>query len=486
MTDDMSGHDGGQLGADGGGRVGSRARGRGRAVLPEIRLRVDLGGDLRPHRSAKIEAHLRVDVTAGGAPAELPAIELAVIIAVDVAEPLRAAVRHALPAALRALPDGISFTVLGAGPEPVRCHPGDDAEWAVADGREKRRAAFAAGALPLHRDGPRPAGYAVWAAGARALLAARPLSVRHLLLITDGSSAPGETRLDEELDLCAGHFTCDVLAVGADWTPEPLLTLAERLHGTAEFVDDGLGAAITAAIRRLRRVHAPQLPIEVTVRPSVRQVALNEKAPRPHRLGGLPQPGRPHRWSFPTYQWEEGGRDYLLTLVADADHDPLETYLQFAMVSVGDVHAAVTARWHRPELPPPDLPAGAASVRDQKSTTVMREALRRGLVALGEERRDAAQGHLGRAARLADRFGTDWVLDEIRAVADIEDAPAGRVRLRSAVAADTLGPMILRAGSRPVPLTDTGGPRPGPRCVRCATPAGGEARYCIACGEKLL
>ncbi|MDX3136674.1 hypothetical protein PV367_44350 [Streptomyces europaeiscabiei] len=463
-----------------------RPSNRTRLPRPDIRLHVDLGGDLRPHRSAKIEAHLRVDVTAGGAPAELPAIELAVIIAIDVAEPLRAAVRHALPAALRALPDGISFTVLGAGPEPVRCHPSDDAEWAVADGREKRRAAFAAGAIPLHRDGPRPAGYAAWAAASRSLLAARPLSVRHLLLITDGSSAPGETRLDEELDACAGHFTCDVLAVGADWAPEPLLTLAERLHGTAEFVDDGLGGAITAAIQRLRRVHTPQLPIEVTVRPTVRQVALSEKAPRPHRLGGLPQPGRPHRWSFPTYQWEEGGRDYLLTLVADADSDPLETYLQFAMVSVGDVHASVTARWHRPELPPPDVPAGAASVRDQKSTTVMREALRRGLVALGEERRNAAEGHLGRAARLADRFGTDWVLDEIRAVADIEDAPAGRVRLRHAVDADTLGPMILRAGSRPVPLTDSAGPLPGPHCGRCATPAGGEARYCVACGQRLL
>lgn len=160
-------------------------------------------------------------MTAGDAPAELPAIELAVIIAVDVAEPLRAVVRRALSAALRALPDGISFTVLGAGPEPVRFHPVGDAEWAVADQHEKRRAAFAAGAIPLHRDGPRPAGYAVWAARSRALLAARPLSVRHLLLITDGSSAPGETRLEEELDSCAGHFTCDVLAVGADWTPNP-------------------------------------------------------------------------------------------------------------------------------------------------------------------------------------------------------------------------------------------------------------------------
>lgn len=461
--------------------------GHTRPVQPHIRLDVDLGGDLRPHRSAKIEAHLRVDVTTGGAPVELPAIELAVIIAVDVAEDRRAAVRHALPVALRALPDGISFTVLGGGPEPVACFPAGDAEWAVADRREKRRAAFAANAIPLHRDGPRPAGYAAWVARSRALLAARPLSVRHLLLITDGSSGPAETRLEEELDACAGHFTCDVLAVGADWAPEPLLTLAERLHGTAEFVDDGLGRAISAAVGRLRRVHTAQLPIEVTVRPSVRQVALNERAPRPHRLGGLPQPGRPHRWSFPTYQWEQGRRDYLLTLVADADTDPLDTYLQFAMVSIGDVHASVTARWHRPEQPPPDLPERRLSTGGQEPSIVMRGALRQGLLALQRGRRDLAERLLGEAARLATQLGTDWVLREIGAVADIVDATAGVVKLRPATLdAGTLGPMILRAGSHPLPLTDTVGPRPGPRCVHCVTPAGAEARYCIACGEELL
>lgn len=452
-----------------------------------IQLHVDLDHDLRPHRSAKIEAHLRVDVTATGAAAELPAVELAVIIAVDVAETHRAVVRRALPAALRALPDGISFAVLGSGPEPARCYPLGGAEWAVADQHHRRRAAFAAGAIPLHRDGPRPAGYAAWVATARALLAARPLSVRHLLLITDGSSARGETRLHEELDSCAGQFTCDVFAVGTDWPPDPLLTLAERLHGTAEFVDDGLGSAITAAVRRLRRVHAPQLPIEVTVRPTVRQVSLNEKAPRPHRLGGLPEPGRPHLWCFPTYQWEPGPRDYLLTLVADAAADPLETDLQFAMVSVGDTHAPVTARWHRPGQSPPQGMVSRA-LPTMKTTTLMRSALRRGLVALREGRRDDTERLLGEAVRRAVKLGGQaWVLDEVRMVAVIVDAAAGLVRLRNAVDADTLAPMLLRAGSRPGgPLTDLADLPPGPRCGHCDTPAGSEARYCIKCGEKLL
>ncbi|WP_190198726.1 hypothetical protein [Streptomyces djakartensis] len=457
-----------------------------RTPQPGIRLRVDLGGDPRPDRSAKIEAHLRVDVAADGAPTDLPAVRLAVIIAVDVAESNRAAVRYALPAALKALPDRISFAVLGSGPEPVRCYPRGTDEWAVADRDERRRAAFVSGSLPLHGEEPRPAGYAAWLARARALLAGRPVSVRHLVLITDGSSAGADPRLDEELDSCAGQLTCDVFAIGARFAPDPLLALAERLHGTAEFVDDGLGRAITAAIQRLRRVHTPQLPIEVAVKPSVRQVSLSEKAPQPHRLRGLPQPGRPHSWSFPTYQWEQGTRDYLLTLVADSGADPLETELQFAMVSVGEVHAPVVARWHIPDLSPPQALTGAGSVRDLQATVRMRSALRRGLEALQEGRLDVARECLGEAARLAVRFGEEWVLDEIRTVADIEDAASGRVRPRI-VDADALGPMILRAGSRPgAPLSETAGTRPRPLCRRCHTPAGAEARHCVSCGVKLL
>jgi hypothetical protein len=456
-----------------------------RPPQPGIRLRVDVDGDLQPRRDAEIQAHLQVDVAADGASPGLPAVRLAVVIAVDVAEANRAAVRHALPAALRALPDRIAFAVLGSGPEPVRCYPRGDAEWAVADREERRRAAFVTGSLPLHREGPRPAGYAAWVAAARALLAGRPDAVRHLVLITDGSSAAGETRLEAELDACAGQFSCHVFAVGADWAPDPLLTLAERLHGTAEFVDDGLGRAIAAAVHRLGSVHTAQLPIDVTVRPAVSEVKLSERTPRPHELGGMRPPDGSHRWSFPTYQWEEGRRDYLLTLVADADADPLETELQFAMVSVGDVHVPVTGRWRLPGHWPPHAGAGTGSVRYLNDTGRMGRALRRGLVAADKKQRDVAEDYLGQAARLAVRLGADRVLDAIRTVADIEDSPSMRVRLR-AIDPRSLGPMILDAGSRAGwPAAGTVGARPGPSCGDCGHPAGSRARYCIACGKEL-
>ncbi|MGJ3561321.1 hypothetical protein ACR6C2_35900 [Streptomyces sp. INA 01156] len=250
-------------------------------------------------------------------------------------------------------------------------------------------------------------------------------------------------------------------------------------------MDDGIGHAITAAIQRLRRVHTPRLPIEVTVRPSVRQVSLSEKTP-----GRTASAGCPARPAAPLEIPD-------LPVGAGQTRLPAHPGRRLRRRPAGDraavrhgLHRRGPRARHRPLAPPravpPHAPTGTDSVRDLNATARMRRLLRQGLTALQEHRPDIAEDRLGQAARLAARLGTDWVLDEIRTVADIEDAAAGLVRL-GAVDTGSLGPMILRAGSRPGgPLADAVGARPGPRCGGCGTPAGSEARYCIACGEKLL
>lgn len=469
----------------------------------EFAVSLDVRRDQQPHHDARIDAHLRVKAIGIGPRDEVPAVELAVVIALDVAAGRREAAAAALAATLRALPDGISFAVLGGADEsgePTRCYP-LRGRWALADTMEKRRAAFSAGRIVPAADDRPPPGYPAWLAAARTLLAERPLPLRHLLLITDGSGRDpaddtgrdgGGGALQEELAACDGAFTADVVAVGGDWDPAPLLAVVEGLHGTAEHSPDRFAPAVAGALRRLRRVRSPELPVVVTARPAVRTVELTETAPRQQRLEPAPrqdEPARePRRTCFPTHQWEPGIRDYLLTVHADASTDPLDVLLQLATVSVGDATAALLVRW----LPPGvavgagATGAGGDTLQAMNAATRMRTALNHGYAALEALSRDEAERQFGLAVRLATEIGAAWVLHDVRQVADILDGPRGVVRVGPTVDRRTVRQGRLHVASgHGLELPDRATAKKPGKCPHCRHPAGPHARFCIACGRSL-
>lgn len=452
---------------------------------------VDVRRDQQPHHDALIDAHVRVRATGTGPRDRRPAVELAVVIALDVAAPRRRDAASALSAALRALPDGLSFTVLGGTDEdgPTRCYP-LRGRWALADTDERRRAAFSARRIAPAPDDRPPPGYGAWLAAARALFAERPLPVRHLILITDGSGhgpAGDDSALEAELTACAGVFSADVLALGKEWDPAPLITLTENLHGTADSPPDRFAPAVAGALRRLRRVRSPELPVTVTGRPAVTAVSLVETAPRQHVLAPVTGAEDPCRFDFPTHQWEPGTRDYLLTLRADASTDPLGVLLQLVTVSVGDAIAPLLVRWL-----PPGVAVGAGSsdggggtLRTVNADTRMRNALNRGYAALDPLSRDVAEQQFGIAARLATEMGVAWALADIGKVADILDGPRGVVRVGPTVDRGTVrrGRLHAASGHRlDLPEHTAGRPR---KCAACHHIAGPRAQYCIDCGRHL-
>ncbi|MEV5605949.1 hypothetical protein AB0L33_31390 [Streptomyces sp. NPDC052299] len=448
---------------------------------------VDVRRDQQPHHDTRIDAHVRVKATGTGPQDQRPATELAVVLALDVGPARRQDAAAALAATLRALPDGVSFAVLGGAGDhgPGQCYP-LRGPWALADTDEKRRAAFSAGRVAPTPDDRPPPGYGTWLTAARTLFAGRPLPVRHLILVTDGGGhdPAGEAALGAGIAACEGEFSADVLALGADWDPAPLLALTEGLHGTADTAPDRFAPAVTRALRRLRQVLSPELPVTVTGRPAVTGIALSERQPRQHALVPLTTPEHPHRYDFATHQWEPGARDYLLTVRADASADPLGVLLQLATVSVGEAAAPLVVRW----LPPGvavGADGGGGTLDAMNAATRMRTALERGYAALDPMSREEAERQFGLAVRLAHEIGADWVLTKVRTVADIVDGPRGLVRVGPTVDRGTVREGRLHVASGP--LLDlpahAGGP-PG-KCPGCRHPAGPGARYCIACGRRL-
>jgi hypothetical protein len=458
-----------------------------------IGLTVQVAKRQRPDQDARIDAHVRVRAVATGPRDRVPAVDIALVVAVDVTAGRRDAAVAALAEAVGALPDGLSYTVLGGGAE--QCYP-LRGRWALAGPDDRRRAAFSVGRIAASTGGRTPAGYTTWLAGARELFAERALPVRHLILITDGGSrgdgddtARPDSALSLELARCEGKFTADVIAPGAGWDPAPLLAVAERLHGTAASSPDAFAPAMATALGRLRRIRRPELPIEVTVRPAVREVTLTETAPLQQRLEPDRVQDNPFRLEFRTHQWQPESRDYLLTLRADASNDPLGVPLQLAEVAVGGAVEPVVVRW---------LPSGTAAatarisgavgrnIHTMNVSTQMRTALNHGYAALDLDSRERAEAQLGLAVRLATEIAADWVLDEVRKVARIVDGPHGRVRIGTAVDPDTVRQGLLSiASGHPVELP--GPPVSGPviRCPHCDHPAGPAAGFCIDCGRPL-
>ncbi|MGW2084547.1 hypothetical protein [Streptomyces sp. NPDC001880] len=458
-----------------------------------ISLSVQTAEKQRPDQDARIDAHVRVRAVAVGPRDRIPAVDIALVVAVDVAAGRRDAAVAALTEAVGALPDGISYTVLGGGAS--QCYP-LHGRWALADADDRRNAAFSVGRIAAADEGQQPAGYTTWLARARELFAERALPVRHLVLVTDGAGRADEddasrpdSALSLELARCEGEFTVDVIAPGAGWDPAPLIAVAERLHGAAASSPDAFAPAVATALGRLRKVRSPELPIEVTVRPNVREATLTETAPLQQRLEPEPVRDDPRRLEFRTHQWKPESRDYLLTLRADAGNDPLGVPLQLAAVTVGGATEAVVVRW---------LPSGTAAatarisgavgrdIHTMNVSTRMRTALNDGYAALDLGSRERAEARLGLAVRLATEIAADWVLDEVRKVARIMDGPRGIVRIGPAVdpGAVRQGMLSITSG-HPMELPPAPPDEPALHCPYCDRPAGPAAVFCIHCGRQL-
>ncbi|MFI7011479.1 hypothetical protein [Streptomyces sp. NPDC050145] len=458
----------------------------------------DLVPDRRvPGEPATLRATLQVTASDGTDGDAADPRALAVVLALDLGPEHRPELVRAVREALPVLPAGAHFAVLAAG--PGRYYPdaaGTDGPWAPADREHRRAAVFALGAAPLApAAGPRTTGYDRWLAAARELFADCERPLRRLLLVTDGS-ATDAAALDRELDACGAEFGCEVIAVGDRWDYRPLDRIAARLRGTAEAAGPDFARTLAAAVRRACRRAVPELPLEIRTRPGVELDSLVQFTPEHRRL--YPHPARPHHHLFAALPWDPSGApsEFLLTLRADDTGDVLGEELQFATVSLGDLHAAVTARWLAPGPPPARTAAHtpedtAADSRLLDSRHRMLVDLQKGLEALDAGRRADAEEHFGRAAAAAHRRGEDWVLDEIGEHARIVDAAAGRTEARLPADPHRIGVTLLHLSTRSAgrgprrprhDRTTPTGPCPDPACAEPAVPG---ARHCVRCGRRL-
>ncbi|WP_245374388.1 VWA domain-containing protein [Crossiella equi] len=435
-----------------------------------------------------------LEVTGDGAEAAGQAPEAAEVILVDCSGSMSlpptklAAARKATSAAVDALRDGVHFALVqGTGrahmlypdrPELVRATP------------ETRAAARRATTTMVASGGT---AMGSWLLLARDLLAAHPGAIRHAVLLTDGQNV-GETaaQLDRVLAACTGEFTCDARGIGADWEPRELHRIASALRGRADAVRrvGDLARDFTGMVTEAMRKVVVDVRLRVACEPGVRLCFARQVFPVEADLG---EPGP----EISAGSWGAGTRHFHLGFEFDGPGEPTGEDLPFADVELavvppGGVTAEPTGQQRRLTVQWTD-DSGLSSqyepvLAHYARQTELRRLVQAGCAALDRGEHPDALDLLGRAVRLAQETGNHEQLGRLGLLVHVEDAAAGRVRLREGVSAQEL--RVAEAGSvlsafPDLPVEELAADLPDRVCACCGLSWPGQARFCEETGREL-
>ncbi|GAA2500530.1 VWA domain-containing protein [Winogradskya humida] len=351
-------------------------------------------------------------------------------------------------AAIDVLPDGVAFAVVGGSHVAEMIYPAGR-EPAVADESTRADARKAVRRATPH------GGTAIgtWLRLARELVAQRPDAIGHAVLLTDGRNESEQaTELSAALEACDGAFTVDCRGIGSaegshDWDGDELLRIADAL-GANPVVPVEDTSTLAADFTRVLAHSMASRAGDVRLRVRHAEVARIRFVKQVHPvIADLT--GRDTAAEFPTGAWSPGDkRDYHVAL----DVDPMAAGQRrriawfSAFSSPGDAgpdeagidEAGITVEW-TDEFPL--FTAVHPTVAHYTSQQDLAEAIRRGLAALESGDREEAARKFGIAAALAHAAGTTAKLDLLARVVHIDDAAAGKVRIRGDVNPRMLPPL---------------------------------------------
>jgi len=443
-----------------------------------------------------MDAILNVTASGGEAPAEA-----AEVLLVDCSESMGwaptkiAAAKRATGAAIDALRDGVWFGVVQGTEFATMVYP-KHAALIRADPRTRAEAKAMTSKLIA---GGRTA-MSTWLTLAKRLLDAHPDAVRHAVLLTDGiNEAEPAERLTEVLNECEGQFVCDARGIGDDWNPAELRHIADVLRGTADAVvaDAELPAHFERMIQASMVKTVQELSLRITTMPFTKLRFVKQVHPAEVDLTDRCVEAGRNTLELSTGSWGQEYREYHVCLEADLAGKKMESDIQLGRVSVVEVAGGVRT----PGEPVPIVGwvtdfAELSSQLDRKVEryTVRGElgrAVRAGWDAFEAGDRETAAEKWGLAVRLATELGNETILKTLWPLVDVEDAAAGRVRVKEQVRPRDGFSAVLRSNisefapdsdvSRVVPGNSGGADRKCPHCGRVAPRT---FAVCEGCGRR--
>ncbi|GAA4015043.1 hypothetical protein GCM10022247_42440 [Allokutzneria multivorans] len=342
-------------------------------------------------------------------------------------------VKHAVMAAIDALPDGVAFAVLAG------------ARMAFPVGRQlcpstPENRAVAKAAVSIVTPTGVPAAMRDQLALADRLFVEHEGAVRHALLVTASDSGESEQDLASAAEACVGHFVCDCVAVGEGSDIGGLRTVATRLGGSVELVADParLATNLVSAVSGVMTKSVTDTAMRLWL-PKGARVRLLEQV-HPVRVDLTQRRGR---LGYRTDAWGAERREYHLRVELDPSgpgQSVIATRARLvrpAVVSepgefVPLAAGLVTASWSEEIARTLPLDRRVADVLGKAD---LAKAVHAALTARAEGNLVAANEQFSEAVRHAAEAGDSETLNQLDRVVE-SDPVTGAVRLKEQPAAN--------------------------------------------------
>jgi hypothetical protein len=342
------------------------------------------------------------------------------------------AARRATAAAVAELVDGTHFTIIAGTEKATLVYP--------TDGRAIRASTATRAAATRAVDGLRPSGgtaLGTWLAFVRGVVARHPGAIAHAILLTDGKDEH-ETpeRLQEEIALSEGRFSCDCRGVGTDWHVDELRSISSALMGTVDIVadPDDLADDFAAMMRASMGKSIPDLTLRLWTPVGARVGFVKQVAPTVEDLTDRRVDSGNQTGDYPLGSWGVEDRDYHIQVEVEPAAVGREKLAARVTVIAGDAilgEGSVAAEWTA------DTALSAVVSRRVAHYTGQAElarAVQEGLSAGRAGDLATATAKLQRAMGLAVESGNDATAKLLRGFIEV-DVHTGTVRLRPDTAA---------------------------------------------------
>jgi hypothetical protein len=277
-----------------------------------------------------------------------------------------------------------------------------------------------------------------------------PQAICQAVLLTDGQNDPTDDReLETALAACEGKFQCDCRGVGTDWQVSQLQTIASKLLGTTDIIPSAdriaadfqailtkaMGKTISDVSLRLWTPQGAKVLFCKQVSPEIVDVTDRAKIVS----DSLPERLRQRVVDYPTGAWGSNeSRDYHFCIQVNAGNVGDEMLAgRASLISQTNgqetkiTEAKILATWTEDETKTAKIDRRVAHYTGQAE---LAQSIQEGLEARAHGNLEVATVKLGKAVQLAHNSGNEATAKLLRTVVDVDDAAAGTVRIKRAIA----------------------------------------------------